>query len=288
MMAEQMKGYVIESGDLRLDFSKGPSIMGVLNVTPDSFSDGGEYIQRDAAVKRGLEMMDQGADIIDVGGESTRPGSDPVGQAEQIERVVPVIEELASGGDKPISVDTSNSEVARRALGAGASIVNDISAGRADAGMLELLAEAGCPVVLMHMLGTPAEMQVEPSYEDVVGEITVFLAKAIERAMSAGVHRDRVIIDPGIGFGKTVAHNLEILGGLKELGCLNRPILVGTSRKSFIGRVLGVEERIWGTAGTVAMAVGAGAHILRVHDVAQMRQVARVAYAIRASRAAQK
>ena len=289
-MGEQMKGYVIESGGLRLDLSKGPLIMGVLNVTPDSFSDGGDYLDRSSAVARGLEMMGEGADIVDVGGESTRPGSASVGRAEQIERVVPVIEELVSRGDKPISIDTSSSEVARRALGAGASIVNDVSAGRADEGMFDLLAEAGCPVVLMHMLGTPADMQVDPSYEDVVGEITAFLAKAIDRATSAGVHRDRVIIDPGIGFGKTVEHNLEILGGLGELGCLNRPILVGSSRKSFIEQVLGtesVEERIWGTAGTVAMAVGGGAHILRVHDVWQMSQVARMAYAIRASRADQ-
>ena len=291
MVAEQIKGYVIESGPLRLDLGKGPLIMGVLNVTPDSFSDGGEYLQRDAAVKWGLEMMGQGADIIDIGGESTRPGSAPVPQAEQIQRVLPVIEELVSRGDKPISIDTSSSEVARRSLAAGASIVNDVSAGRADAGMFELLAEAGCPVVLMHMQGSPADMQLEPSYEDVVGQITAFLAKAIERATSAGVHRDRIIIDPGIGFGKTVAHNLEILANLEKLACLNRPILVGTSRKSFIGRVLGVEspaERIWGTAATVALAVAAGAHILRVHDVAQMRQVAQMAHAIKTSQAARK
>ena len=163
-------------------------------------------------------------------------------------------------------------------------MVNDVSAGRADEQMFELLAEAGCPVVLMHMLGTPADMQAEPRYEDVVGEITAFLARALERAMAAGVHRDRVIIDPGIGFGKTVKHNLEILCKLGELSCLNRPILVGTSRKSFIGRVLGVEspaQRIWGTAATVALAVAAGVHILRVHDVAQMHQVARMAYAVR-------
>ena len=283
-MTTQTKGYMIESSGLRLDLSGEPLIMGVLNVTPDSFSDGGKYIQRDAAVKRGLEMMAQGADIIDVGGESTRPSSGPVEAQEQIDRVIPVIEKLAGRGDKPVSIDTSSSAVARRALAAGASMVNDVSAGRADEQMFELLAEAGCPVVLMHMLGTPADMQAEPRYEDVVGEIAAFLARAVDRAMAAGVHRDRVIIDPGIGFGKTLEHNLEILCKLGELSCLNRPILVGTSRKSFIGRVLGVEspaQRIWGTAATVAMAVAAGVHILRVHDVAQMAQVARMAYAVR-------
>ncbi len=288
MAATEKKGYVIESPGLRLDLSSGPLIMGVLNVTPDSFSDGGEYLESSAALKRGLVMIEEGADIIDVGGESTRPGSEAVGVEEQIDRVIPVVEELASRSDKPISIDTSSSEVARRALAAGASIVNDVSAGRADEGMLELLAEAGCPVVLMHMLGTPANMQLEPSYEDVVGEITAFLARAVDRAMAAGVHRDRVIIDPGIGFGKTVSHNLEILCKLGELGCLTRPILVGTSRKSFIGRVLGLEspgERIWGTAATVALAVAGGADILRVHDVAQMGQVARMAYAVRLGQA---
>ncbi len=288
MAATEKKGYVIESPGLRLDLSGGPLIMGVLNVTPDSFSDGGEYLESSAAVQRGLVMIEEGADIIDVGGESTRPGAEAVGVEEQIDRVIPVVEELASRSDKPISIDTSSSEVARRALAAGASIVNDISAGRADEGMLELLAEAGCPVVLMHMLGTPANMQLEPSYEDVVGEITAFLARAVDRAMAAGVHRDRVIIDPGIGFGKTVSHNLEILCKLGELGGLTRPILVGTSRKSFIGRVLGLEspgERIWGTAATVALAVAGGADILRVHDVAQMGQVARMAYAVRLGQA---
>ncbi len=284
MVAEPLKGYVIESPGLRLDLSAGPLIMGVLNITPDSFSNGGQYIQTDAAIQQGLEMIAQGADIIDVGGESTRPGSTPVDAQEQINRVIPVIEELASRADTPISIDTSNSAVARKALAVGAGMVNDVSAGRADEQMLELLAEAGCPVVLMHMLGTPADMQVEPRYEDVVGEISAFLARAVDRAMTAGVHRDRVIIDPGIGFGKTPEHNLEILCRLGELSCLNRPILVGTSRKSFIGRVLGLEapeERIWGTAATVAMAVAAGGHILRVHDVAQMAQVARMAYAVR-------
>ena len=197
--------------------------------------------------------------------------------------MVPVIQELASQTDKPISIDTSNSAVARQALAAGAKIVNDVSAGRADEQMFELLAEVGSPVVLMHMLGSPVDMQIEPHYEDVVGEITAFLARVIERAIAVGMHRDRIIIDPGIGFGKTVENNLEILRRLSEFHRLGRPVLLGTSRKSFIGRVLGKEsprDRVWGTAATVALAVASGAHILRVHDVAQMRQVADMAYAI--------
>lgn len=284
MVAKQTKGYVIEAPGLRMDLSGQPLIMGVLNVTPDSFSDPGQYLQTPAAVKQGLEMMAQGADIIDVGGESTRPGAAPVDTQEQIKRVIPVIEELASWGDKPISIDTSNSAVAKRALAAGASIVNDISAGRADQKMFKLLAQAGCPVVLMHMQGTPANMQIEPRYENVIGQITAFLDKAVERAMAAGIQRDRLIIDPGIGFGKTTEHNLEILSKLPELSCLNLPILLGTSRKSFIGQVLSLEspaQRIWGTAATVAMAVADGVHILRVHDVAQMAQVAKMAYAVK-------
>ena len=282
-MANELPRYVIESPGLKLDLSAGPLLMGVLNVTPDSFSDGGQHFDPAVAVARGLQMVAQGADIIDVGGESTRPGSEDVSADEQICRVVPVIEELAQTAEKPISIDTSSSVVARRALAAGAGIVNDVSAGRADQQMFELLAEVGCPVVLMHMLGTPADMQSQPHYEDVVGEITAFLARAIDNATAVGVHRDRIIIDPGIGFGKTVEHNLEILRRLGEFHRLGRPILLGTSRKSFIGRVLDQDspkDRLWGTAATAAIAVAAGVHILRVHDVAQMRQVADMAHAI--------
>lgn len=282
-MANELPGYVIESPGVKLDLGKGPLLMGVLNVTPDSFSDGGEHFDLAAAVDRGRQMIAQGADIIDVGGESTRPGSEGVLPDEQIRRVVPVIEQLASQTDKPISIDTTSSVVARRALAAGAGIVNDISAGRADQHMFELLADLGSPLVLMHMLGTPADMQSKPCYEDVVGEITAFLARALDKATAAGVHRDRIIIDPGIGFGKTVEHNLEILRRLSEFHRLGRPILLGTSRKSFIGRVLGQDspkDRLWGTAATVALAVAAGAHILRVHDIAQMRQVADMAHLI--------
>ena len=275
--------YVIESPGLTLDLSKGPLLMGVLNVTPDSFSDGGEHFEVATAVDRGLEMIAQGADIIDVGGESTRPGSQGVSADEQLRRVLPVIEQLAGGTRKPISIDTTSSLVARRAVAAGAAIVNDISAGRADPQMFDLLAEVGSPLVLMHMLGTPADMQSQPHYDDVVGEITAFLARAIDKAIAAGVHRDRIIIDPGIGFGKTVEHNLEILRRLTEIHLLGRPILLGTSRKRFIGRILDQDipkDRVCGTAATVALAVAGGAHILRVHDVAEMRQAVDMAYAI--------
>lgn len=284
-MGKDSRKYVIEAVGWELDLSKGPLLMGVLNVTPDSFSDGGEYQNPAKAIARGLEMLAEGADIIDVGGESTRPRSKAVSVEQQLKRVVPVVEALAKQGDKPISVDSSSAEVARQSLAAGASIVNDVSAGRADERMFDVVAESGCPMVLMHMQGTPENMQAEPLYEDVVGEITGFLAKAIELAIAGGVHRDRIIVDPGIGFGKTVEHNLEILRKLGEFHRLGRPVLVGTSRKSFIGRILGLEvakERIWGTAATVALTVAAGAHIVRVHDVAQMRQVARMSYAIRA------
>ena len=282
-MANKLPGYTIESPGLKLDLSKGPLLMGVLNVTPDSFSDGGEHFDTSTAVAHGLEMIAQGADIIDVGGESTRPGSEGVSDDEQIRRVIPVIEELAQTADKPISIDTTSSVVARRALAAGAGIVNDISAGRADEHMFELLAEVGSPLVLMHMLGTPADMQSKPRYDDVVGEIIAFLARALDKATAVGMHRDRIIIDPGIGFGKTVEHNLEILRRLSEFHRLGRPILLGTSRKSFIGRVLGQDspkDRLWGTSATVALAVAAGAHILRLHDIAQMRQVADMARSI--------
>ena len=285
-MAKDSRKYVIEAVGWELDLSKGPLIMGVLNVTPDSFSDGGEYHNPAKAIAHGLEMLAEGADIIDIGGESTRPGSKAVSVAEQLKRVVPVVEALSKQGDKAISVDTSSAEVARQALAAGAGVVNDISAGRADEQMFEVVAESGCPVVLMHMQGTPEDMQAEPHYEDVVEEITGFLAKTIERAIAGGVHRDRIIVDPGIGFGKTVEHNLQILRNLEEFHRLGRPLLVGTSRKSFIGRILSQDlpkERIWGTAATVALAVAAGAHIVRVHEVDQMSQVASMAYAITAS-----
>jgi len=254
-------------------------IMGVLNVTPDSFSDGGEFLQREKAVEQAERMVAQGADIIDVGGESSRPGAEPVSTQQEIERIIPVIEELAPRLTVPISVDTYKAEVASRALEAGASAINDISALRFDPQMADVVARHDVPLVLMHMLGNPRTMQDNPSYTDLMGEIYTFLSDRIETAVAAGIKRNKIILDPGIGFGKTVEHNLEIIRRLKEFHSLGRPILIGPSRKSFIGKVLGlpVEERLEGTAAAVAIGIVNGANIVRVHDVGQMVRVTRMA-----------
>ncbi|MDH7600686.1 MAG: dihydropteroate synthase [Armatimonadota bacterium] len=258
-------------------------IMGILNVTPDSFSDGGRFIDPKAAVEHALQMVEDGADIIDIGGESTRPGSDPVPTEEEIKRVVPVIEVLARRTNAAISIDTYKSDVARAALDAGACIVNDISAGLFDPRMPALAAERKCPVVLMHIKGTPKDMQQNPSYEDLMGEICSYLYQRIRAFADAGLDERLLMIDPGFGFGKTVHHNLELLRRLRELKSIGRPIVVGTSRKSTIGKVLGdlpVEERLEGTAATVAIAVANGADIVRVHDVKEMARVARMTDAV--------
>lgn len=257
-------------------------VMGVVNVTPDSFSDGGLFLDRDAAVKHALSLVEDGADLLDVGGESTRPGAEPVPADEEIRRVVPVIEEIARRTDTPVGVDTMKADVARAALDVGASIVNDVSAGRHDPAMLPLVAERGVPVVLMHMLGEPRTMQEDPTYRDVVGEIYAFLAERARAAMDAGVKPARILVDPGIGFGKTRDHNLTLLRRLRELTCLGHGVLVGTSRKSFIGTTLDlpVEERLEGTAATVALTVSNGAAVVRVHDVRAMRRVASMVEAV--------
>lgn len=257
-------------------------VMGVLNVTPDSFSDGGLFLDRDAAVKHALSLVEDGADLLDVGGESTRPGAEPVPADEEIRRVVPVIEEIARRTDTPVGVDTMKADVARAALDVGASIVNDVSAGRHDPAMLPLVAERGVPVVLMHMLGEPRTMQEDPTYRDVVGEIYAFLAERARAAMDAGVKPARILVDPGIGFGKTRDHNLTLMRRLRELTCLGHGVLVGTSRKSFIGTTLDlpVEERLEGTAATVALTVSNGAAVVRVHDVRAMRRVASMVEAV--------
>jgi dihydropteroate synthase len=257
-------------------------VMGIVNVTPDSFSGDG-VPDADAAVRRAWRLVEDGADIVDIGGESTRPGSQPVPVDEEMRRVLPVIERLmAQNFPAPISVDTYKPEVAKRALEAGACIVNDIF-GLRQPGMLELVAERRCAVVIMHMQGTPQTMQLNPTYTDCVGEIAEFLRQQAEAAQRVGLPKDRIIVDPGIGFGKTVEHNLEILRRLRELKALGYPVLVGTSRKSFIGKVLGIEvpaERVWGTAATVAIAIANGADIVRVHDVREMAQVVRMTDAI--------
>lgn len=258
-------------------------VMGILNVTPDSFSDGGQYAAADAAVARGLAMLEEGADIIDVGGESTRPGAPEVGVDEELGRVVPVIRRIVEARpDAVVSIDTTKAVVAREALLVGASIVNDISGLGFDEAMGEVVASHGAELVLMHIQGTPRTMQVEPRYDDVVEDIAAFFEARMARAVAAGVDEERIILDPGIGFGKTVAHNLELLRRLGEFRRLGRALLVGTSRKSFIGKLTGREagDRVFGTAATVALSIANGADIVRVHDVAQMIDVVRVCDAI--------
>jgi dihydropteroate synthase len=276
--------YVLHCGDKKLILGREPVIMGILNVTPNSFSDGGRYAAEDQAVEHGLAMVSDGAGIIDVGGESTRPGSEPVPPAEQIRRVVGVTKTLARQIKVPISIDTASSEVARAGLDAGATIINDISACRFDDQMAPLAAKRKAPLILMHMQGTPQNMQQHPHYEDLVKEVKEFLTERIAYVLQCGMIRDQVIVDPGIGFGKTVAHNLELVRRVAEFHEMGTAILMGTSRKSFIGKVLEIEdplERIFGTAATMAWCVSAGVQILRVHDIRAMREVARMTTAIR-------
>lgn len=256
--------------------------MGVLNVTPDSFSDGGQYEALERAVPRAHQMMEQGADLIDVGGESTRPGAHRVPLREELRRVIPVVERLCSQLKVPISVDTYKAEVARQALRAGAHMINDISALRFDRRLAQAVADSGAALILMHMKGSPRSMQRAPGYDDVMAEVFAFLAGQVRRAEGAGISRERLVVDPGIGFGKRVQDNLAILNRLGELHSLGLPLLVGVSRKSFIGKVLDlpVEDRLEGTSAAVAMAVAKGAHIVRVHDVKQMVRVARMTQAI--------
>jgi dihydropteroate synthase len=265
-------------------------IMGVLNVTPDSFSDGGKFPGVDLAVEHAREMARAGADIIDVGGESTRPGAVPVSPEEELLRVLPVIERLR---DLVVSVDTTKAVVAEQALAAGARIVNDISALRFDTRMVDVVRDAGAGVVLMHMQGTPQTMQQGPHYDDVIAEVRSFLAGRVAFAESRGLKKSQIAVDPGIGFGKTVAHNLQILARLGEFGSLGCPLLVGASRKSFIGKLLAPREagrkhetdgRLWGTAATVAWSVAQGARIVRVHDVAEMADVVRMVEALKQAR----
>ena len=260
--------------------------MGIVNVTPDSFSDGGGCFSREQAVAHGLRLADEGADIIDIGGESTRPGAVPISAAEEIQRVLPVIEELAGKIDVPLSIDTTKADVARRAIEAGAEIVNDVSALRFDPEMGDVVAACRVPVVLMHMRGTPRTMQHDIHYQSLIDDIREFLEERIEYAVSVGIALENIIIDPGIGFGKSLEKdNLSILKNLAAFTALGRPILVGTSRKGFIGKLLGtpVHEREEGTAATVAIAIYNGAHMVRVHDVKRMKMVAAVANAIKKS-----
>ncbi|MBU0596204.1 dihydropteroate synthase [Candidatus Bipolaricaulota bacterium] len=257
--------------------------MGILNVTADSFYDGGRYGAFDLAVERAVQMIEEGADVIDVGGESTRPGSLPIPAQQEIDRVVPVIEALRGDFSTAISIDTTKATVAREALAAGASVINDVSALRFDADMPALIAKSGAFVVLMHMLGTPGTMQKNPVYEDAVAAIRSFLAERIAAANEAGIPADRIIIDPGIGFGKTLAHNLAILRDVHRFAELGPPVLIGLSRKSFLGAMIdaAADERLAGTIAANAVAVRNGADILRVHDVKEGRQAAAVAMRLR-------
>lgn len=259
-----------------------PLLMGVLNVTPDSFSDGGLHFDPSAAISHARRMRNEGADLIDVGGESTRPGSSPVPEDVQIRRILPVVAALAVDGFA-LSIDTTRAAVAEAALDAGACLINDISAARDDPTMLPMAARRGRPIILMHMQGTPATMQQEPKYQDVTAEVVEFLQDRIQAAVAAGVARGKILIDPGIGFGKTTAHNLELLKELNAFSAVAAPIVVGTSRKRFIGQITGepnAADRLFGGAAAVAWSVAHGAAIVRVHDVRATAQVIRMTRAI--------
>jgi dihydropteroate synthase len=259
-------------------------IMGVLNITPDSFSDGGRFFEWTRAVEQGRRLAEEGADILDVGGESTRPGSRPVPEEEELRRVIPVIEALCPKISIPISIDTRKAAVAERALQSGAEMVNDISALRFDEGMAEVVSRREIPVVLMHMRGRPETMQADTHYDDLIGEIREFFQERIDYAVSRGISRDRIILDPGIGFGKSVEekHNLILLKKLRSFRALNQPLMIGTSRKAFLGRILNLppEEREEGTLASIAVAVQNGANIVRVHEVGRARRAVQVADAI--------
>jgi dihydropteroate synthase len=260
-----------------------PAIMGIVNVTPDSLSDGGQFFAADDALAQALTLVREGAAIVDIGGESTRPGSELVTLDEELRRVLPVVEALAGSVGVPISVDTMKAGVARRTLAAGAALINDVSALRFDDELVDVIAETGCPVCLMHMQGMPRTMQDDPRYDDVVDEVLGFLEERMAFALARGVREEQIMVDPGIGFGKTVAHNLELLDGLERFSALGRPVLLGASRKRFLGAILGAEPagRAIGTVATTVMGYLAGAQVFRVHDVKPNFEALRVALAVR-------
>ena len=277
---------ILRCGNQTFDFAERTYVMGILNITPDSFSDGGRFLNHSEALDHAKQMVDEGADIIDVGGESTRPGAQPASLEEEYGRVIPFIEKLSSQVEVPISIDTTKAEVAKDALEAGAAIINDISALRFDPQMASLASEQGVPVVLMHMRGTSETMQNHLVYDSLISEIYSFLKERIEHAESVGIDSQKIIIDPGIGFGKSVPDgNLSIIKNLSSFKELGKPILVGTSRKAFIGNVLnlGVEEREEGTAATISLAISNGAHIVRVHAVGKMKRVVKMVDAVLAA-----
>lgn len=284
-----IKNHTVSLNGRELALGEKTCVMGILNVTPDSFSDGGRFREQDVAVDHGVAMAAAGAGIIDIGGESTRPFAEPVSEEEELRRVVPVIEKLARRIEAPISIDTTKASVARAAILAGASIINDISSLEIDPAMAEVAMEFDVPVMLMHMKGTPQTMQLDPSYGDLVSEIRDYLAEAVERAVSRGIRRSKLIIDPGIGFGKTVTHNMALINRLDEFNALDLPILVGPSRKSFISKTLAavgrdsVEAVEVATQATVAASILRGAHIVRVHDVPAAVAVAAIMDRIKAT-----
>ena len=276
---------ILRCGNYTFDFAERTHVMGILNVTPDSFSDGGKFLDHSKALDHAKRMVDEGADIIDVGGESTRPGAKPASLDEERRRVIPLIEKIASQVEIPVSVDTTKAGVAKEALEAGAAMINDISALRSDPKMAFLVSEYGVPVVLMHMRGTPQTMQQHLAYDSLISDICSFLKERIEYAESVGIDSQRIIIDPGIGFGKSVPDgNLKIIKNLSLFRDLGKPILVGASRKAFIGSVLNleVEEREEGTAAAISLAINNGAHIVRVHDVGKMKRVVKMVDAVMA------
>lgn len=283
MAAPQVQPAPLRARAYRLPLHSRVHVMGIVNVTPDSFSDGGRFLAPEAAVAHALALVEAGADIIDIGAESTRPGSEPVEEQEEIRRLIPVVTDVCRRVAVPVSVDTTKASVARLALEAGASIINDVSALRDDAGMGPVVAEAGAGLVLMHMQGRPAHMQQAPSYRDVVADVSQFLAARVQAAQECGIEPDRILLDPGIGFGKNLDHNLTLLARVPELCALGHPVLVGVSRKAFIGQVLDrpVDRRGWGTAAAVAIAVMGGARVVRVHDVGEILDVVTMAEAIR-------
>ena len=266
----------------KLHLGRRTYVMGILNVTPDSFYDGKRYNTAEIAVNHALKMIEEGADIIDVGGESTRPGAYPISEAEELKRVIPLIKMLSKQTRKPISIDTYNASVAEKPVDAGASIINDIGGLLMDKHMAKVAAEAKAPVIIMHKKGKPRTMQKNPIRKNVMSEIMSYLQKSVSRAVNAGINEDKIILDPGIGFGKTLRQNLEILKRLREFKSMGFPILIGTSRKQFIGAILklSVQERLNGTLATLAVAVINGAHIVRVHDVREAVQVVRICDAI--------
>jgi dihydropteroate synthase len=272
----------MKCGKYSLEFGNKTLIMGIINVTPDSFSDGGHFLDSEKAIAQGLRLVDEGADIIDIGGESTRPGSESVSVDEELRRVIPVIEGLVDKVKIPISIDTCKSEVARKAIDSGASMINDISAARFDPKIVDVAKEYDVPLALMHMKGTPNNMQKNPTYESVMGEIKEFLYERVGFAVTKGILKENILIDPGIGFGKTLEHNYEIIRNLGELKEMDMPILIGPSRKSFIGKTLDlpVEERLEGTLAAVTMCVMNGADMVRVHDVKEVVRAVKMTDAI--------